>query len=63
MSTIEKSLELEEAVRFAMTGEADPEILRRIAERSAQIQEELRKKYGTMDVAVSLIREIRDEDE
>ena len=61
MSTIETSVELEEAVRFAMTGNADPEVLQRIAERSGQLREELRKKYGLTNIAVELIREVRDE--
>lgn len=61
MSTIETSVELEEAVRFAMTGNADPKVLQRIAERSGQLREELRKKYGLTNIAVELIREVRDE--
>ena len=37
------------------------EIRRRIRERSERITEELRQKHGELDVAVDLIREIRDE--
>ncbi len=61
MSTIDKNVELEEAVRFATTGNADPEVLQRIHEDAARIREELRRKYGKTDLAVSLIREIREE--
>jgi hypothetical protein len=61
MSTIEKNVELEEAVRFATTGKADPEILRKIHEDAARIREELRRKYGKTNLAVPLIREIREE--
>jgi hypothetical protein len=55
--------DLEEVVRQAASGGVrDPELLRRVYERSAQVQEELRKKHGVLDVAVELIREIRDEE-
>ena len=54
--------DLKAAARYAVTGEIDPAVLRRIEERSARIREEMLKKHGTLDVAVSLIREIRDEE-
>jgi hypothetical protein len=38
----------------------DPEVARRIDERAARITERLRRKYGTLDVAVDLVREGRD---
>ena len=37
------------------------EVARRVRERSEQATEELRRKVGTLNVAVDLIREIRDE--
>jgi hypothetical protein len=40
----------------------DSDLLRRVAERSEQVQDELRWKYGELNVAVELIREIRDEE-
>ena len=40
----------------------DPAIRRRVSERSEQATEALRRRYGTLDVAVDLIREIRDEE-
>ena len=61
MSTMEKSPELEEAARFALSGEGDPAILRQIDERCARLREELRKKYGLTNIAVELVREVRDE--
>ena len=61
MSTIDKNIELEEAVRFATTGEADPAILQKIHEDAARIREQLRQKYGKTNLAVPLIREIREE--
>jgi hypothetical protein len=54
--------ELEEAARHALTGQGDPEVLRRISERAARVREEIRQKHGTLDVAVSLIREAREEE-
>jgi hypothetical protein len=38
----------------------DPETSRRIRERSERITEELHQRYGELNVAVDLIREIRD---
>jgi hypothetical protein len=61
MSTIEKSIELEEAARFAVTGEDDPAILQHIDEQCARLREDLRKKYGLTNIAVELNREVRDE--
>jgi len=39
----------------------DPEVYRRVHERSAKITEELRQKHGTVNIAVDLIRQARDE--
>jgi hypothetical protein len=61
MSTVEKNVELEEAVRYATTGKADPDVLRKIHEDAARIREELRRKYGKTNLAVPLVREIREE--
>lgn len=38
-----------------------PDVYRRIQERGDQLTEEIRQKYGTREIAVDLIREIRDE--
>jgi hypothetical protein len=39
----------------------DPELVQRIAERSKKVQEELLQQYGVREIAVDLIREIREE--
>jgi hypothetical protein len=39
----------------------DPDVYRRVHERAAKATEELRQKYGTLDIAVDLIRQVRDE--
>jgi hypothetical protein len=39
-----------------------PEVARRVRERSERATEELRRKYGTREVAVDLVREGRDEE-
>jgi hypothetical protein len=39
----------------------DPEIYRRVRARAEQITAELRQRYGDMNLAVDLIRDIRDE--
>jgi hypothetical protein len=38
----------------------DPEVACRIHERAARITEEVRRKHGTLNIAVDLIREARD---
>lgn len=40
----------------------DPETYRRIRERAERITEEIRQKHGELNIAVDLIREIRDEE-
>ena len=46
-----------------MTGmPLDPEIARRVRARSERATEELRRKYGTVSLAVDLIREVRDQE-
>jgi hypothetical protein len=39
-----------------------PDIYKRIRDRGDQLREEMRQKYGTVEIAVDLIREIRDEE-
>jgi hypothetical protein len=38
------------------------EVARRIEERSERMTEDLRRQYGELNIAVNLIREIRDEE-
>ncbi len=40
----------------------DPELRRRVRERSEAVQREMREKFGVVEIAVDLIREGRDED-
>lgn len=39
----------------------DPDVDRRVHERAAKITEELRRKHGTLNIAVDLIRQVREE--
>jgi hypothetical protein len=53
--------DLEEVCRQAASGGArDPELLRRVYERSAKAREEVLQKFGVQDIGVGIIREIRD---
>jgi hypothetical protein len=40
----------------------DPEVARRVRERSERVQEELVRRYGIREIAVDLIRHGRDEE-
>ncbi len=68
MITLEKPIVSADAdgdavIESLLTGKPiDPETARRVQERAEQITQELRRKHGTLDVAVDLIREIRDEE-
>jgi hypothetical protein len=54
--------ELQAVIEHAMTGKPlDPDMVRRIRERSEKIQEELFQKYGILDIGVPAIRELRGE--
>ena len=53
--------ELEEAVRRALSGVRDPEVMRRACERMDRMSEEIRQKHGVLDIGVPAIRELRDE--
>ncbi len=52
--------ELEAAVRRAMSGERDPEAMRRACERMDRMREENRNRFGVQEIAVALIREGRE---
>ena len=53
-----------EVLRLVSEGKrvTDPELRRRIAERSEVVQREVRERFGIVEWAVNLIREGRDED-
>lgn len=52
--------ELDQAIARLMRSDRDPEIMRRAAERMDQMREDLRKRIGTVDIAVDLIRDARE---
>jgi hypothetical protein len=53
----------EDAVNeHVLTGKPlDPDVYRRVRARAEKITEELRQKYGVLDIAADLVRETRDE--
>ena len=53
--------ELRAATERAAKGVRDPEVMRRACERMDRMREELRRRAGDVDIAVELIREVRDE--
>jgi hypothetical protein len=62
MDTSEKTTDKDALLERITTGKPlDPEVYRRIREKGTRITEELRRAYGEMDIAVELIREVRDE--
>jgi hypothetical protein len=67
MATVAKSSpegDLEEVCRLIAEGGkiTDPELLKRVRERSDQAAREVFEKHGLLNVAVDLIREGRDEE-
>ena len=55
--------DLEQVLRQSERGIVrDPELVKRVMERSRRVQEQLRQRYGEMNIAVDLVREIRDEE-
>ena len=64
MSTIHSQQEsdAQAVIQHATTRKPlDPEVRRRVRERADQITERLRQQYGERNLAVDLIRSIRDE--
>ena len=59
--SIQTGDDLEEAVHYALTHKVDPAVLRHIQDESARIREEYRARNGVTNLAVELIREVRDE--
>jgi hypothetical protein len=57
--------DIAEVVRLVVEGKrvTDPELLRRIRQRSDALRGEMLKTQGLTDVAVDLVKESRDEDE
>lgn len=63
--TPEEEADTRAVIEKVMTGKPlDPEVYRRIRQRSARISEEVFEKHGLLDVGVPAIRALRDgEDE
>jgi hypothetical protein len=61
LTTAEAMKELQEAVDRLVKGERDPEAMRQACERMDQMREELRKRIGTVEIAVDLIRDARNQ--
>jgi hypothetical protein len=61
--TSEAAADAQAVMEHAMTGKPlDPEIADRVRARSEHATEELRRKFGTVNLAVDLIREVRDQE-
>ena len=58
---LEIDVELQEALRQAMSGVRDPEEMRKACERMDRMREEIRKREGILDIGVPAIRELRGE--
>ncbi len=52
--------ELQAAADRAAQGIRDPETMLRACERMDRLREEIRRKYGILDIGVPAIRELRD---
>ena len=59
--TIDALTELQRAIERLLSGQHDPEAMRKACERMDAMREELRGRIGTVDIAVDLIREARDQ--
>jgi hypothetical protein len=51
--------EFDEAVRRAMSGQRNPEAMKKACEHMDTVREEIRRQYGVQDIGVDLIRELR----
>ena len=60
--TPELMAELEEAIDRVMRGIRNPEAMRKAGERMDRMREEMKRRVGEVQVAVDLVREIRDEE-
>jgi hypothetical protein len=58
--TSAQAADAQAVIEHAMSGKPlDPDIARRIRERSEHATETLRHKVGTLNIAIDLIREVR----
>ncbi|MFI5460322.1 MAG: hypothetical protein ACHRXM_33310 [Isosphaerales bacterium] len=60
----EEMADMEEVIRLISAGKSvtDPALLKRIYERSEKVRREMFEKHGVTNIAVDLIREVRDEE-
>ncbi|MBI3463232.1 MAG: hypothetical protein HY000_09260 [Planctomycetes bacterium] len=61
MKTTEKTIDVNALLERLSGKPLDPETYQRIRARQEAITADLRKQHGEMDIAVALIREIREE--
>jgi hypothetical protein len=57
---LETDKDLSEVVRLVSSKTKDVEALRRARERADSVRDEMKKKYGKLNVAVELVKEARD---
>ncbi len=53
--------DLEYALHLIMTGQKAPAFAARVQAQTEKIAEDIQRKHGILNVAVDLIREVRDE--
>ena len=59
--TTEAAADAQAVIEHALTGKLlDPAIAQRVRARSERATEELRRRFGKLDSAVALVREVRD---
>jgi hypothetical protein len=60
----EEMADMQEVCRLISEGKrvTDPALLKRIHERSEEVRREMFEKHGVTNIAVDLIREVRDEE-
>jgi hypothetical protein len=57
---LESDPDIERALQLVRSGKKNSEELKRARERGDELRKQMRAKYGARDVAVQLIREVRD---
>ena len=61
-TTSQEQCDMDEVSRLAAEGQkvTDPELLKRIRERSARVRDEALQEFGVQNIGVQIIRELRD---
>lgn len=52
--------EFKAAVEYAKSGKRDPEVMKKAFDEMDRIREQIFKREGILDIAVPIIRELRD---